>query len=392
MTRKLSHSIGYALITLTLILSSVIALSSIGLAADGYELSSPGAVNTPEETVSVDGSDYTISALATAKPDTSVTVDIEMGGDERFNLDILNDQEQAVTNTYRGSGTESTTINTSNVKPGTYAIVLQVDGGIVATLPLVIEKYDVSLDSTAIETTETKTTVPISVVSGANEQGPEHVEVAVWDGEEITRVPANHINGNEYEATFDDLETGEYQVYAAAQGTDTVLGQPEALGVSDGHHFNINTDNPNDGSEGSDGGDNPNDGSEGSDGGDNPNDGSEGSNGGDNSSDGSDELGDGQESNDLNETGDGNETNDQNKTDNHEDNNTSTDDGNESRSTGDNDSEMDDSVIEPTTEDDETPATDESADDEADSVPNRAIPLLAATILLASLIIRAANK
>lgn len=283
---------------LCVLLACLLALGWAGAAASGdYAIGTSDSTETPTQTVEIEGSEYTISSIATAEPDGSFTASVTVPEDTRYSLDVLNADEQPVIDTIYGSGSGQETVDVDGVEPGTYALVLWVDRDVVAVKPLVIESYDVSLEAPAEHAEGESLTVSVEATPTAASGAPAGVEVAVWNGEEVIRTSAESAGDDTYEATVSGLAEGDYQVYAAAQGTDEVLGEPEALGVSSGHWVSV-TDDDGDGSddgEDTGGDDGSDDGGAGSD---------DGNGQGDDDPAGSDDSGDGDDTSGLSDGSD----------------------------------------------------------------------------------------
>ncbi|OAQ54121.1 hypothetical protein HTG_00910 [Natrinema mahii] len=335
--------------------------------AEDSELTVSDTIDTPTRTVTIEGSEYTVSELASVDKGGSISVDVSTGANTNYNVYLYN-SDKYVELSESGVGPQQLTMDTAPVDPGTYALTLYIDGDYVDYLPVVISGYDVSTTHpTSVETGTENVTVDVTSTATADgtESSPAGVEVVAWNDDTVIRESATHVDGETYRATISTAEFAveeTYAVYAAAQGTEQYEGEPEALGVSDGGTLRVTRD---------DGGSDDDDSDSGTD------DGSD-----------SDETDTGDSNVDGNESLDGNETDplEGNETDPHGDGNeTGSLDGNETNSS-DNDgsntseSERNESVIEPT-DDGNDPATDGGTD----SVPVNAIPVLVSVLLLGGL-------
>ncbi|ELZ08691.1 cell surface glycoprotein [Natrinema thermotolerans DSM 11552] len=337
--------------------------------SENSELTVTDTIDTPTRTVTIEGSEYTVSELTSVDQGESISVDVSTGSNTNYNVYLYNGEQQ-VELSESGVGPQQLTMDTAPVDPGTYALTLYIDGDYVDYLPVVISGYDVSTTHpTSVETGTENVTIDVTSTATADgtENSPAGVEVVAWNDETVIREPATHIDGETYRATISTAEFAveeTYAVYAAAQGTEQYEGEPEALGVSDGATLRVTHD---------DGGSDDDDSNSGTD------DGS-----------GSDETDTGDSNVDGNETDslDGNETDslEGNETDPLEDGNeTDPLNGNETNSP-DNDgsntseSERNESVIEPTDD-----GNDAATDGGTDSVPVNAVPVLVSVILLGGL-------
>ncbi|WP_247730589.1 hypothetical protein [Halovivax limisalsi] len=280
----------HALLALLLI-GCVGAVTLAASAAPAYDLTASQSIDTPEQTVSIHGNTYTITSIATAAPDSSVTVDVTVPDDTSYAVDLYNDDEQVVVDPTLGTGSGTVSVTTEGVAPGTYALTLQADNDFRDVQPLVVEGYDVSLSAPTSVEAGTPLTVSVDATPTASSGDPAGgVEVAVWNGDTTRRVDAEPVDGEAYEATIEGLEPGEYEIYAAALGSGTVMGEPEVLGATGDRTVTVTNDAGGDDPP-DDGGDDPPD----EDDGDGTDDGGDGSGDGDSgtSDDADDGSGDG---------------------------------------------------------------------------------------------------
>lgn len=214
----------------------IAVLSSVPLViADGSdaEISVPGATETPTETVSIDGSSYEVDAFATVQSGDSLDVDVT--SDSTFHVDLYDSDERDV-DFKAGSGSDRVTFETDSLEPGTYMLALYVDGSYVDLHPVVIDGYEVSVDtSNEVSSDDESVSVTADVTPTALDSDPAGVEIVIWDDDTVLRESAEDLGNGQYETTFSmsDLEAGSYSVLAIVQGTATINGEPEALGISD---------------------------------------------------------------------------------------------------------------------------------------------------------------
>jgi len=229
----------------------VISLGTgVGLvAASEYNMTVPGATDIPEQTEEgPDGNEYTVDAFAAVGPGEEITVSVTVPHeDDDFRVELLNSDQQ-VEALESGTGSESVTFDISENIVGTHLFVLYVDGDREAIHPLVISGYEVTTtdpEATDNEDVEIEVGVDPTTLSDA----PESVEVAVWDGDSVTRESTSDLqaDGDRYRAnvSLGSLSTGEYEMYAVAQGEETVQGEPEVLGISDGTTIEISESSEN---------------------------------------------------------------------------------------------------------------------------------------------------
>lgn len=220
----------------------------LALADSGYNLDVPGSIDTPEQTVTVEGDEYDVDAIASLTAGEHLDVDVTMPDDDSFRVDLYNSDRQ-VEDFRRGSGSERVTFETDDLTPGSYVLALSVDSNHVELHPVVIEAYDVSLDSIDDVETDEVLEVTVNVAKIDADEPPAGVEVAVWNGETVTREEATGDGDGTYIASFASgaFDEGTYEVYAVAQGSDTVDGEPEPLGVSEQEQVTVSEPEADDG-------------------------------------------------------------------------------------------------------------------------------------------------
>ena len=352
--RRAEYLIG---ITVLVAVTAVVVSASAGFAAEDYDLDVGDAIETPSETVSVDGDEYTVNAVVARTTGEDIDVDVTVSEDERFQVHLYTvEDEPQIKTTERGEGPEQVTFETDGMESGNYVLVLDVDGTYEELLPVVIEAYDVSLEHDAeIEVSEDfEATVDVTKIDTDDE--PEAVEIALWNDGETIREEATAEGDGSYSVSIssDDLEEGSYDVYAVARGSDTVEGEREILGVNEGSHLEVEDEDDEDG-----GGGSPGDGS----GDDSDSESDDESDLPDNESDGDVDDADNESTHPDNESVDGDDAN--NETDGSDDSGADDDDGPDVDGSDDGDDD-DNSVIEPNTDaEDDT----ESSDDQDDAMP-----------------------
>lgn len=220
----------------TACLGAVVVVSG----GSGYALSIDGTTDIPEQTVTIDGSEFTFDALAVRERGEELAVQASIPPEaDDYNVDLRNsDNEPVQSRPMTGSG--ETTLNTSR-DPGTYVVILR-DDGIRVIHPLVIAGFDVTTfdipDEIERGSTETAT---IEFADRESMGEPYAVEVVIGNGDssELLRTTAELVSENDdsytYEAKIngDDLDGGAYSAYAVAQ-TDQELegGEKEIVGIS----------------------------------------------------------------------------------------------------------------------------------------------------------------
>jgi len=200
-------------------------------AADGsYDISIAGSVDTPDRVVTLEGTDYTVSAIGVVDPGEPIQVSVDAPADTTYDLYLYNEEKQQE-DRIDDAGASATF--DGNYPAGSYVVGVYADGNFEAVHPVVVRSYDVTLETPAsAETGETvEFTADVENVAGT-EQDLDTVQIVVSkDGDEQVLTATKSADGT-YTATTTLSETGEYLVYANARSADSVNGQKELIGVS----------------------------------------------------------------------------------------------------------------------------------------------------------------
>ena len=216
-------------------------LLAVGVAlAGGFDIAVEERIDVPAETVTVEGEEFPVSAIAHVEPGEEVTVHVDAPEDARYEINIYT-LEQTVQDFHPATGDETATFDTDTIDPGSYVIAAVEDGEFVAVHPLVVADYTAAIEAPeAVEPDRTfEMTVTTDALAGENEIGG--VELVVWNENTRERVTMTERDDGSYGATVDGLPEGSYETYAAViadeqiDGQDNVIGlaEPQSLAVSD---------------------------------------------------------------------------------------------------------------------------------------------------------------
>jgi len=345
-----------ALLVCTCTIAAVVLTS--GVAGSSFGLSVDNSIETPEQTVSHDViGDHTVNAIGISEPDSSFSVTVTAPTDGTHFLDLYKGEDRI--DTFRiDDGDETITIETDNLDPGSYMLRLQSDGTTEDVFPVVINGYDIDVETTE-NTSNDELTVGATVTPTASSGQPYAVETVVWNDETNERETLSSTGEEDYEGTvsLSAFNDDSYNVYVAALSDETVYDdQNEILAIDDSVVEDTESDdeaNSDNGSDDETDGDNGSD-DETSDTG--PDDGTDET---DDVDDADDEVDDTEEENGVDDTDD---EVDENNESNGDENETTDDesviqpnaDDNESNSDGSEDDQTDDTTDDNVT-DDETP-------------------------------------
>lgn len=216
-------------------LLAAVAPPAVGTTHD-YDIDIDGSIDTVDRTVSTSQGEFTVTQVGRADAGDTVSVSVDAPSDSDYTITIL-DSEQRFRRTADATGDASREFGTGGLEPGTYAVVAgnQSTEEVYAGEPLVIRAYAVSTQ--AAESVELSDDLDVTVELDEVESGEsiEAVEVVLADDSENLRVDASAVNDTHYSASVstDDVDAGDYSLYAVVRGDDQALGENELIGVSD---------------------------------------------------------------------------------------------------------------------------------------------------------------
>ncbi|WP_246999288.1 T9SS type A sorting domain-containing protein [Halosolutus gelatinilyticus] len=219
------------------------ASATLVVADTEYELTVAGAIDTPTETVTIEGSEFKIDHIGVVEPGETITVGVESM--ENYYLYLYNADGQSEYDDYYSASDDEVEIDTSSTPPGTYMLSLtpETEDGRQAVAPVVVEGYDLSLEYTETATINeeiefTATAEPSGESNGAG------VDVAIWDGNDVTEISLDQTGEMTYEGALPaaDLGEGEYQAYAAVRGDDEVENYETVLAIENGATITVTAD------------------------------------------------------------------------------------------------------------------------------------------------------
>jgi len=206
-----------------------------GVAGSSFGLSVDNSIETPERTVSHDViGDHTVNAIGISESDSSFSVSVIAPTDGTHFLDLYKGEDRI--DTFRiDDGDETITIETDNLNPGSYMLRLQSDGTTEDVFPVVINGYDIEVETTE-NTSGDELTVGATVTPTASSGQPYAVETVVWNDETNERETLSSTGEEDYEGTvsLSAFNDDSYNVYVAALSDETVYDdQNEILAIDD---------------------------------------------------------------------------------------------------------------------------------------------------------------
>jgi hypothetical protein len=233
---------------LVALLAALLLVGSAGAAAstfqsDDYSMSSPEEVEIPARSLTVDGTDYTVRGIGRVAPGDRIRVDVTAPEDAEYSVYLYN-KDLRVEQTDSMSGSGRATFSTGNLSPGSYLAAVY-DGEILDVYPVVVEGYEVTVESPA--TADSSFDVNVSVADGALTRDPAQVQVVLGDDDRSVRVDATRVEDGEYRATLptDGFEPGTYALYGVVRGEEeTEGGDRVILAVGDRYEIQLEAATP----------------------------------------------------------------------------------------------------------------------------------------------------
>jgi len=217
-------------------LLAVVAVATVGAAISGYTISGSDAIETPTQTVSYQGQEYTISGVSRITEDGSVTVTTTVPSGTGYYINLRGPENQLISSD-RVQGNASHTFSYfGSGEAGTYAATIQDGGNTVAVHPIVIAGYAITVSSPGEVTTGEEVTIRAAVTerSVQKHSSLDSVEVVVGNDDIESQQSMTKVDDDTYETTVstDGLAANTYSVYVLVRGNKTVRQRAEILGVS----------------------------------------------------------------------------------------------------------------------------------------------------------------
>ena len=233
---------------LVALLAALLLVGSAGAAAttyqsDDYSMSSPGEIEIPARSLTVDETDYTVRGIGRVAPGDRIRVDVTAPEDAEYSV-YLYDKDLRIEQTDSMSGSGRATFDTDSLQPGSYLAAVY-DGEILDVYPVVVEGYEVTVEAPA--TADGSFDVNVSVADGALTRDPAGVQVVLGDDDRSVRVDATRVEDGEYRATLptDEFEPGTYALYGVVRGEEeTEGGDRVILAVGDRYEVEIEAATP----------------------------------------------------------------------------------------------------------------------------------------------------
>ena len=219
-----------------LVLATVLISAFGGVtAASEYEISLEDGFDTPNQEVELEGNTFTVRGVAGVS--TGETITASFSGPEdasRVYIYGTQDGERVIMDQKSVDGDSSVSFDTSGYDAGSYAVTLYADNDYRAVYPFVVRGAEISTTVPDSVTQGQELTVDASVSEINDDLELTGVEFVLTGSETSERIDAT-ADGDQYTGSFstDELESGEYRVYAIAQNdSQAPTGDQELVGLS----------------------------------------------------------------------------------------------------------------------------------------------------------------
>ncbi|ELZ31348.1 hypothetical protein C474_08602 [Halogeometricum pallidum JCM 14848] len=221
----------FAVLLVALLLVASTGAAYASAQTDGaYSVEAQNTIDIPDRTVSVEGTDYTVSSIGKVTAGETLEATTSGPDGEEFDVDLYSGDQELINSDVGTDG--SVSFSTENLQPGTYILaVYTADGSIVSPQPVVVAGYETTLDAPSEMTAGQSSDVTVQLDDVADLGSPENVELVITqDDEVVDTVQMNSESTYEYTAEIgSSLESGEYRMYAMVHNETTVGGE-NALG------------------------------------------------------------------------------------------------------------------------------------------------------------------
>lgn len=232
---------------LALLCCASVVFGGIAVADSAYQVSVPESIDTPDRVVTLEGNEYTVSAIGVVSPGDPITAELAAPDGTDYSV-YLYDNNRNVVDTKRvidHQNTETVSFPTDDYDAGSYVLaVYGPDGNFRAVHPVVIRSYGLSVDAPKqAEPGETiEVTVSVENVTGTTEQ-LNFVQVVLSNGDDRTLRAAKTGDGT-YTVETSLSASGEYLVYANARGYDDANEHKELIGADNTNAIEVRDPTP----------------------------------------------------------------------------------------------------------------------------------------------------
>lgn len=215
----------------------IVTTGTLAVTADSeFQLSVADSIDVPDRTYTLNGTELTVSEVATVALGQGFTVNATAPTpDTEYTLYLIN-QNKNIVDTVSLTGSAAAKFSTSLLSPGTYLLVVKgPDRSYRAILPVVIANHEinVSVPNTVKPSGTLSISATVSRVAMSYESA-QRIEAIIIHEQTTTRITLNKTAEGPYKGSLNLSGSGDYRVYVVARGSQTLLGENETefLGVS----------------------------------------------------------------------------------------------------------------------------------------------------------------
>lgn len=230
-TRQLVYSMNRYLVgVLSLLCCTVLFAGGIAATDAAFGVEIAGSIDTPDREVTVEGDQYTVSAIGVVDPGEPIEASIDAPENTSYDV-YLYDEDRRAIEVISDAGATATF--DGDYSTGSYVVAVWVDGNVRAVHPVVVRSYEVTVDAPA--EVEPDTQIEFAVNAETVPGTPENldtVQVVVSNDGDERELTATETSDGSYTVTTTLSEAGDYLVYANVRGSDSARGEKILLGVS----------------------------------------------------------------------------------------------------------------------------------------------------------------
>ena len=228
-----------------LLVLALVLVPLTGLAATEYGITANPSMDTPTESTTYEGKEYTVSSVTPVTTDGTISVQTSVPKGASYEINFRGPENQLISSE-RKTGDASHTIEYyGSGEAGTYAVTIQDEGSTQTVQPVVVQGYDITVSTPDSVEQGESLTIEASVSERSMEKHSafDRVEVVIGNDNIELREQMSQADDGTYTTTVstDDLEAKSYNVYAAVRGDEEVRKRAEILGISDATSVEITT-------------------------------------------------------------------------------------------------------------------------------------------------------
>lgn len=200
-----------------------------------FDVAVSPSIDVPDRTVTFEEGEHVIEELGRVERGEAIEARVDVDESTRAQLQLVDDDHDRLAGD-EGRGDAHLDFPTDDLEPGTYLVVLRVDGSVVDLEPVVVSAYDVSVSAPDAATAGSAVEVSAEVTPVGSQDAPDRVQVVVGDGSERVRTTLSRESESTYTGSVDtgSLSGGTYTLYAVAQDVEVFAPDERVvLGASD---------------------------------------------------------------------------------------------------------------------------------------------------------------